>query len=58
METVTFNSGDTFQCINVVILGDVMVENNERFLLVLTSNDAETDQDGSIVTILDDDRKT
>lgn len=54
-ETVTFNSGDTIACIDIIILNDILVEIDERFILVLTSVNADIGLRGTIITIIDND---
>ena len=54
-EMITFIPGESVQCFNVFIFGDVEAELNERFFLTLTS---DVGQDTANVTILNDDCKT
>lgn len=56
-QTITFNTGDTIMCVNVTILGDDIIEGEERFPLSLVplSSNVDISQSSAIVTINDDD---
>ncbi len=59
--SVIFSSGVFQVCVNLTILDDEIVENNETFILTLTSSDPAvlTGNTGSTeVTILEDDDST
>ena len=45
----------TEQCFNITIVDDVMEESDESFLVILTSSDADINEDVAVVIILDDD---
>ena len=54
-EVITFNSGDSSQCIDVTILGDLVIENTESFFLSLSSTDADIGSPpATIISIIDD----
>ena len=55
-EGLVFNTGDTSMCIDVTILGDLVVEDAESFFLTLTSSDADIGQSNAIIFINDDDQ--
>ena len=41
------------ECVNITLIDDVMVENDESFLVLLTSSSANTANDTSTITIID-----
>ena len=58
--TVTFESGDTEQFVDISIVDDVVLEGVEMFTATLTTDDSNVDissNDTAFITIVDDDSK-
>ena len=58
--TVTFESGDTEQFVDITIVNDAVLEGVEMFTATLTTDDSNVDissNDTAFITIVDDDSK-
>ena len=56
-ETLTFDGSTSLQCVNIPIIEDVILEENERFTVSITTTDTDVilNPDNGEVIILNDD---